>query len=91
MEQSLHRQVATLAAFGARDVSQPRRDQHQRRVAVRECPNDTCPSSDLTDDPLERVVGADLPPVRAGVGVVSQRLRGPLLDELGRALELHRS
>jgi hypothetical protein len=36
-------------------VSQSRRDQHQRRVAVRACTDDPRSSADLADDLLERI------------------------------------
>ena len=38
---------------------QPRADQHQGGVAVRECPHHAGPSADLTVQPLDHVVGAD--------------------------------
>ena len=70
----LHHQVAPLAPFGGCDVPQPGGDQHQSRLPVGESSDDSSSPSDLADDPLQRVVGSDLTPVRARVSVVGQRL-----------------
>ena len=42
--------------------------------AIGERPHDTGSPTDLSHDPFERVVGADLMPVDVGKGVVGQRL-----------------
>ncbi len=68
---------------------EPRRNQHQRGVSVRERTDDSCPSADLPNDPLERIVRAYLSPVRRRVRVVSQRLADLLFHQLRGGPELH--
>ena len=62
----LHVHVFLAAPLGARHMAQPRADQHQGGVAVRECPHHPRPSADLTVQPLDHVVGTDAGPVFAG-------------------------
>ena len=64
--QVLHVHVFFAAPLGARHMAQPRTDQHQGGVAVRECPYHSRPSADLTVQPLDHVVGADARPMLAG-------------------------
>ena len=47
-------------------------------------PNDTGPPTNLSHDPLERVVGAYLLPVDVREGVVGERFGHAPLDEIGR-------
>ena len=44
-------------------MPEPGRDEHEGGVAVGEGADDLRPSSHLTDDALERIVGADASPV----------------------------
>jgi hypothetical protein len=55
-------------------MSEPGRGQIERALAIRECAHDTSAAPDLTHDPLERVVGADAPPVLARKGQVGEGL-----------------
>ena len=69
--QVLHVHVFLVAPLGARHMAQPRADQHQGGVAVRERSYHSRPSADLTVQPLDHVVGADARPVFAGKITVS--------------------
>ena len=64
--QVLHVHVFFAAPLAARHMAQPRTDQHQGGVAVRERPYHSRPSADLTVQPLDHVVGADARPMLAG-------------------------
>ena len=64
--QVLHVHVFLVAPLGYCHMAQPRADQHQGGVAVRECPHHPRPSADLTVQPLDHVVGTDAGPVFAG-------------------------
>ncbi len=64
--QVLHVHVFLAAPLGTRDVSQPRADQHQGGIAVRERPHHAGPAADLAVQPLDHVVGADACPMLAG-------------------------
>ena len=85
----LHIHIFLAAPLGACHVAQPRADQHQGGVAVRECPYHPRPSADLPVQPLDHVVGADAGPVFAGKIAVSQCLLNAVLDLLGSCV--HRS
>jgi hypothetical protein len=50
--------------------------------AVGKCSDNPCASPDLTDDPLQRIVGSYLSPMRRGVRLIGQRLSCLLLDDL---------
>ena len=89
--QMLHVHVFLAAPLGARHVAQPRADQHQGGVAVRERPDHSRPSADLTVQPLDHVVGTDACPMLAGKIAVGQRLLNAVLDLLGSLLQFHRS
>ena len=80
--QMLHVHVFLVALLGARHMAQPRADQHQGGVAVRECPHHAGPSADLTVQPLDHAVGADARPVLAGKVAVSQSFLNAVLDLL---------
>ena len=62
----LHVHVFLVAPLGTCHMAQPRADQHQGGVAVRECPHHAGSAADLTVQPLDYVVGADACPVFAG-------------------------
>src|SRR5207244_1207205 len=68
-EQRFRREITPLAPLRTRDVSQSRRDQHQRRVSVGKCSDNARASADLADDPLERVVGFDLSELAVNLAV----------------------
>ena len=70
-------------------MAQPRADQHQGGVAVRECPYHPRPSADLTVQPLDHVVSADARPMLTGKIAVGQRLLNAVLDLFGSLLQLH--
>ena len=84
----LHVHVFLVAPLGARHVAQPRADQHQGGVAIRERPYHPRPSADLTVQPLDHVVGADARPMLAGKVTIGQRLLNAVLDLLGSLLQL---
>ena len=85
--QVLHVHVFFAAPLGACHMAQPRADQHQGGVAVRERPYHSRPSADLTVQPLDHVVGADARPMLAGKIAVGQRLLNAVLDLLGSLLQ----
>ena len=85
----LHIHVFFAAPLGARDVAQPRADQHQDGIAVRERPHHAGSAADLTVQPLDHIVGADARPVFAGEIAVGQRLLDAVLDLLGSLLQFH--
>ena len=64
--QVLHVHVLLAALLGARHMAQPRADQHQGGISVRECPHHAGSAADLTVQPLNHVVGANARPVFAG-------------------------
>ena len=80
--QVLHVHVFLAAPLGARHVAQPRADQHQGGVAVRESPYHAGAPADLTVQPLDHVVGADARPMLAGKIAVSQSFLNAVLDLL---------
>ena len=64
--QVLHVHVFLAAPLGARHMAQPRADQHQGGVAIRERPHHAGAPADLTVQPLDHVAGTDAGPVFAG-------------------------
>ena len=70
-------------------VLQPRRHQHEGRVAVREGPDDPRPPPDLAVDALDPVVRPDLAPVLRREFRLGQRLGEPVAHRpRGRSAEL---
>ena len=59
--QVLHIHVLLVAPLGACHMAQPGTDQHQGRVAVRETAHHTGAAADLPVQPLNDIVGAELP------------------------------
>ena len=57
--QVLHVHVFLAAPLVARHMAQPRADQHQGGISVRERPHHARPSADLPVQPLDHIVGAD--------------------------------
>src|SRR4029434_10143111 len=80
---SLDVQVSLGRPRGAGDVSEPGRGEVKRRLPVGERAYDARAPSDLAQDALERIVGADAPPVLLREGVVGECLLDRFLDELG--------
>jgi hypothetical protein len=68
----------------AGNVAQPGSGEVQGRLPVREGPDHTRASPDPAQEALERVVGADAPPVLRWEGVVGQGLFDPRFSKLGR-------
>ena len=64
--QVLHVHVFLVAPLGTCHMAQPRADQHQGGVAVRERSHHAGSAADLTVQPLDHVVGADARPMLAG-------------------------
>ena len=64
--QVLHVHVFLAAPLSTCHMAQPRADQHQGGISVREHPYHPRPSADLTVQPLDHIVGADAGPVFAG-------------------------
>ena len=62
----LHVHVLLVAPLGAHHVAEPRADQHQGGISVRERPYHPRPSADLTVQPLDHVVCTDADPMLAG-------------------------
>ena len=86
--QALHVHIFFAAPLRARHMAKPSADQHQSRVAVRECPHHAG-SADLTVQPLDYVVGTDARPMLAGKIAVDQRFLDTVLDLLGSLLQFH--
>ena len=80
--QVLHIHVFLAAPLGTRDVSQPRADQHQGGIAVRERPHHAGPAADLAVQPLDHVVGADTRPMLAGKIAVGQRFLCTIFSDI---------
>ena len=87
--QMLHVHVFLAAPLGARHMAQPRADQHQSGVPIRERSHHAGAAADLPVQPLNYVVGTDAGPMFAGKVAVGQRLLNAVLDLLGSLLQLH--
>ena len=72
--QVLHVHVFLVAPLGTCHMAQPRADQHQGGISVRECLHHAGAPADLTVQPLNHIVGADARPMLTGKIVVGQRL-----------------
>ena len=79
----LHIHVLLVAPLGASYMTQPSADQHQGRIAVRECSHHTGPAADLPVQPLNHIVGANPGPVLIGKITVGQRFFNTVLNLLG--------
>ena len=64
--QVLHVHVFLVAPLGTCHMAQPRADQHQGGISVRERSHHAGSAADLTVQPLDHVVGTDAGPVFAG-------------------------
>ena len=63
-------------------MPEPGRGEVERRLPVGERAHDARTPSDFAQDALERIVGADAPPVLLREGVVGERLLDPRLDQI---------
>ena len=77
--QVLHVHVFLVAPLGARHMAQPRTDQHQGGISVRECPHHAGPAADLPVQPLDHIVGTDTRPMLSGKIAGGQRFFHSLL------------
>src|SRR5262245_43162372 len=84
-------QLDVQISFGrprrAGDVAQPRGGEVERGLTVRERAHDTRAPPDLAQDALERVVGANPPPVLLREGVVSECFVDRRFHQLGGAAQ----
>src|SRR5262249_20165902 len=71
----------------AGDVAQPRGGEVERRLTVRKGAHDAGAPPDLAQDALERVVGANPPPILRWEGVVGERLLDRHFHQLGGAAQ----
>ena len=78
----LHVHVFLVAPLGTRHVAQPRADQHQGGVAVRERPHHAGSAADLPVQPLDHVVGTDAGPMLAGKIAVGQRFLCTIFSDI---------
>ena len=76
--QMLHVHVLLVAPLSACYMAQPRTDQHQSRVPIRERPHHASPATDLTVQPFDHIVCADTRPMLAWEVAVGQYLRNLL-------------
>ena len=88
--QVFHVHVLFVAPLGARHVTQPRADQHQGGVPVRERSYHASSAADLTVQPLDYIVGADTCPMLAWEVAVGQRLLNAILHFLRCFFQFHR-
>ena len=70
-------------------MSEPGGGQIERALAVRERTHTPGTAPDLAHDPLERIVGADPPPVLARKGHRGERLGNRRRDPLCQLAQLH--
>ena len=87
--QVLHVHVFLVAPLGARHMAEPRADQHQGGVAVRERSHHAGSAADLPVQPLDHIVGTNACPMLAGKIAVSQSFLNAVLDLLGSLLQFH--
>ena len=85
----LHVHVFLAAPLGARHMAQPRANQHQSGISVREYPHHAGAAADLTVQPLDHIVGTNVRPVFAGKIAVGQSFLNAVLDLLGSFLQFH--
>src|SRR5262245_6072241 len=85
--QQLDVQISLRRPRRAGDVAQPCGCEVERGLTVRECAHDTCAPPDLTQDALERVVGANPPPVLLREGVVGECFLDRRFHQLGGAAQ----
>jgi hypothetical protein len=71
----------------AGNVAQPRGGEVERRLTVRKGAHDAGAPADLAQDALERVVGANPPPMLLWEGVVGERLLDRHFHQLGGAAQ----
>jgi hypothetical protein len=74
----------------AGDMPEPGGSKVERRLPIWECAHHPRTPSDLTQDALERIVGADTPPMLLREGIVGQRLFDRSFHELGGSHQTQR-
>lgn len=74
VHRGLHPEISSFSPSSGSDVSKPRSDPHQSAMAIRESSDHSGQTSDFTYDPLEWVVGLDLPPMISWEDKVGQRI-----------------
>src|SRR5262245_15374990 len=87
--QQLDVQISLRRPRRAGDVAQPCGGEVERGLTVRERAHDTRAPPDLAQDALERVVGANPPPVLLREGVVGECLLDRRFHQLGGPGEAH--
>ena len=87
--QQRHVQVAPRSPLAFRDILEPRGDEHEGRLPVREGAHHVGPPSDLAVEALDGVVGSDAAPVLARETGVRQGLGKALAHDSGSLPEPH--
>ena len=87
----LHIHVLFAASLGISHMTQPRADQHESGVPVRESSRHTRPVTDTPVQALDCIVGSDTRPVLTGEIAVGQWLLNAVLDLPGGLLQIHGS
>jgi len=80
-------EISLRGPRGAGDVAQPRGGEVERRLTVRKRAHDAGAPPDLAQDALERVAGANPPPMLLWEGVVGERLLDRHFHQLGGAAQ----
>jgi hypothetical protein len=89
--QAIHVHILPRAPFAAGSVSQPGRATPASGHSDRwEAAHRTAPTTNLTHDPFQRVVRADLAVMLVGEGIAGQRLLDALTRLLDGLMSLHR-
>lgn len=88
-KKAVHVQVSAGSPLGSGDVPQPGRNPHQRGLSVREAADHAGVTTDLAHDSLQRIIGADAPPVFLWTAHIAQCLFNALINVIGRLAELH--
>ena len=87
----LHVHILFVAPLGSGNVSESGTDEHQRRVSIRETPDDSCTSANFPVQPLDDIVCPNSRPVFRWKVAVSQRLVNAFFHLLSRLFQLHLS
>ena len=80
--QVLHVHVFLVAPLSTCHMAQPRADQHQGGISVRERSHHAGSAADLTVQPLDHVVGTDAGPMLAGKIAVGQRFLCTIFSDI---------
>ena len=84
-----HVHVFLVAPLGAGHMTQSGADQHQGRVAVRECTHHASAAANFPVQPLNHIIRANAGSVLIGKITVSQRFLDTILYFLRGLLQLH--